>query len=74
MRTIVDLPAEQVRKLALLCQKEKISRAEAVRRAVEQLLQNTSARGLQAYFGASKTRGNIARHLAKLRQEWNHRK
>ena len=74
MRTIVDLPEEQVRKLALLCQKEKISRAEAVRRAVEQLLQNTSARGLQAYFGASKTPGDVARHLAKLRREWNHRK
>ena len=74
MRTIVDLPEEQVRKLALLCRKEKISRAEAVRRAVEQLLRNTSSRVLQAYFGASKTRGDVARHLGKLRKERNHRK
>jgi len=70
MRTIVDLPAEQVRKLALLCRKEKISRAEAVRRAVEQLLRSTSASGLRAYFGASKTRGNISRRVAQLRREW----
>ena len=73
MRTIVDLPAEQVRKLALLCRKEKISRAEAVRRAVEQLLRNTSASGLQAYFGASKTRANISRHVTRLRREWAER-
>ena len=70
MRTIVDLPAEQVRRLALLCRKEKISRAEAVRRAVEQLLRGTSARALQVYFGASKTRGNVSRHVAKVRREW----
>ena len=73
MRTIVDLPGEQVRKLALLCRREKISRAEAVRRAVEQLLRSTSASGLQAYFGASKTRGNISRHVVRLRQEWAER-
>ena len=73
MRTIVDLPVEQVRKLALLCRKEKISRAEAVRRAVEQLLRSTSARDLRAYFGASKTRGNVSRHLARLRREWAQR-
>jgi metal-responsive CopG/Arc/MetJ family transcriptional regulator len=73
MRTIVDLPAEQVRKLAVLCRKEKISRAEAVRRAVEQLLRNNSASGLRDYFGAAKTRGNISRHLSRLRREWTER-
>jgi len=70
MRTIVDLPAEQVRKLALLCRKEKISRAEAVRRAVEQLLRSNSGHDLRAYFGASKTRGSVSRHLTRLRREW----
>jgi metal-responsive CopG/Arc/MetJ family transcriptional regulator len=73
MRTIVDLPHEQIRKLALLCRKEKISRAEAVRRAVEQLLRGTSTHDLQLYFGASKTRGNVSRHIAKLRREWTER-
>ena len=70
MRTIVDLPHEQVRKLALVCRKEKISRAEAVRRAVETWLRGSSGGSLGDYFGASKTRGNVSRHLAKLRREW----
>ena len=70
MRTIVDLPQEQVKKLALLCRKEKISRAEAVRRAVEHWLGRASNGSLRDYFGASKTRGNVSRHLTKLRREW----
>jgi metal-responsive CopG/Arc/MetJ family transcriptional regulator len=73
MRTIVDLPQEQIRKLALFCRKEKISRAEAVRRAVEQLLRGSAASDLRSYFGASKTRGTVSRHVAKLRREWNNR-
>jgi hypothetical protein len=70
VRTIVDLPQEQIRKLTLFCRKEKISRAEAVRRAVEQLLRGSSANDLRAYFGASKTR-SVSRHLTRLRREWN---
>ncbi len=73
VRTIVDLPEEQMKKLALLCRKEKISRAEAVRRAVDQLLRKSSTGNLQAFFGASKSRGSVSRHLAKLRAEWSKR-
>jgi metal-responsive CopG/Arc/MetJ family transcriptional regulator len=73
MRTIVDLTQEQIRKLALFCRKEKISRAEAVRRAVEQLLRGSAASDLRSYFGASKTRGTVSRHVTKLRREWNDR-
>ena len=70
VRTIVDLPQEQIRKLTLFCRREKISRAEAVRRAVERFLRGSSASDLRSFFGASKTRGNISRHVAKLRREW----
>lgn len=70
MRTIVDLPQEQVKKLALVCRKEKISRAEAVRRALAQWLRGTSNDGLQTYFGASPTRGNVSSHLARIRRDW----
>jgi len=73
MRTIVDLPGEQVRKLRAFCRREKISRAEAVRRAVGGLLQANSASDLKSYFGASKTRGSVSRHLATLRREWRTR-
>jgi hypothetical protein len=73
MRTIVDLPQEQIRKLTLFCRREKISRAEAVRRAVDRFLGGSSASDLRSFFGASKTRGNILRHVASLRREWSRR-
>jgi metal-responsive CopG/Arc/MetJ family transcriptional regulator len=73
MRTIVDLPQEQVRKLALICRREKISRAEAVRRALDRFLRSSSGRDLRSFFGASKTRGNVSRHVARLRREWSRR-
>ena len=74
MRTIVDLPQEQIRKLALFCRREKISRTEAVRRAVDRFLRGSSASDLRAFFGACKTRGNISRHVATLRRQWSDRK
>jgi len=52
MRTIVDLPEEQVRGLDLLCQREKISRTEAVRRAVRAALSTQSSDPRSEAFGA----------------------
>jgi hypothetical protein len=74
MRTIVDLSQEQIRKLALFCRREKISRAEAVRRAVDRFLRGSPASDLRAFFGASKTQGDISRHVSRLRAEWRRRK
>jgi len=74
MRTIVDLPQEQIRKLALFCRREKISRAEAVRRAVDRFLRGSPASDLRAYFGASKTHGNISQQVSRLRGEWRRQK
>jgi len=74
MRTIVDLPQEQIRKLALVCRREKISRAEAVRRALDRFLRSTSVRDLRSFFGASRTRGNVSRDVTRLRREWSRRR
>jgi hypothetical protein len=73
MRTIVDLPHEQIRKLTLFCRREKISRAEAVRRAVDRFLRASPASDLRSFFGASKTHGNVSQHVARLRREWSKR-
>lgn len=35
MRTIIELPEKALKALSDICQREKISRAEAIRRAVE---------------------------------------
>jgi Ribbon-helix-helix protein, copG family len=73
MRTIVDLPQEQIRKLALFCRREKISRTEAVRRAVDRFLRGSSTGDLRPFFGASRTHGNVSRQVSRLRREWRRR-
>lgn len=73
VRTIVDLPEEQIRKLTLLCRRERISRAEAIRRAVARYLRVLPASDLGSFFGASRSGGNISRQVAVLRGEWNRR-
>ena len=73
VRTIVDLPEEQIRKLTLLCRRERISRAEAIRRAVARYLRASSPSDLGSFFGASGSRGKISRQVAALRGEWNRR-
>ena len=78
MRTIIDLPREQVEALAALCAREKISRAEAIRRAVDSFLSNDGAghedfdRAILATFGMWKGRGvDTDTYLSELRKEWD---
>ena len=77
MRTIIDLPDEQVKALAHYCAREKISRAEAVRRAVGRLMDDPAqvkARRkaeLEAAFGMWKDRGiDAVEYQRALRAEW----
>ena len=72
MRTIVDLPQPIIDELDELAQRERISRAEAVRRAMAEYLQNRrSARG-EAAFGIWKSRKMDAlAYEDELRGEWN---
>jgi hypothetical protein len=78
MRTIIELTDGQLAALAELCEREKISRAEAIRRAVDALLcresERTSQRrtAIEAAFGMWKDRGIDAEtYLATLRAEWD---
>ncbi|MFM8704489.1 MAG: ribbon-helix-helix domain-containing protein, partial [Planctomycetia bacterium] len=52
MRTLVDVPEDQVKALAALCIAQGISRAEAVRRAVARLLAEERRPGREQAFGA----------------------
>lgn len=76
MRTIVDLPKEQIAALAAFCEKERISRAEAVRRAVSELLKKnaTPPPDISEFFGMWKREhGEVEDGLAyqrRLRAEW----
>lgn len=71
MRTIVDLPEEQLEALAELCRRESISRAEAVRRALADLLIREKSQTRAATFGAWKGKRADARQVVdRLRNEW----
>ena len=71
MRTIIDLPDEQLDALARLCEEQNISRAEAVRRAVSQMIKETSGKQTDVGFGIWRHRKTDSRkYVEKLRSEW----
>ena len=71
MRTIVELPDEQLAALSEICSEEKASRAEVIRRAVGQYIQTTRAgRGRSAFGLWKKKKRDALAHEARLRAEW----
>ena len=71
MRTIVDLTDHQVAALTELCKRENISRAEAVRRALDAMLAEKQAGTRKAAFGAWSARGDSRTFVNSLREEWS---
>lgn len=71
MRTIIDLPDHQVTALAELCEREHISRAEAIRRALDTMLAEKHAITREAAFGAWAPRGDSRDVVNSLREEWS---
>lgn len=72
MRTIIDLPEDQLEALDGICRRESISRAEAIRRAVDLLVRDRAAGASHAAFGL--WRGARAvdglKYQERLRREW----
>ena len=74
MRTIVDIPREQLDALTLVCHRLNISRAEAVRQALDEYLAQLREAEPDEAFGLWKDRGVDAReHEDALRDEWERR-
>ena len=71
MRTIIDLPEDQVNALAELCKLECISRAEAVRRALSDMLVKKKIRSREQAFGTWQKRGDGRKIVETLRKEWD---
>lgn len=69
MRAIVDLPDDQIQRLAALCRREGISRAEAVRRAVAEYLNARSVN--EDAYGLWRSREiDGVEYERRLRREW----
>lgn len=70
MRTIIDLPEKQISALNAWCERDGISRAEAIRRALDVVLSEKQAARRNDCFGAWKSRKNNGTLVRSLRKEW----
>ena len=61
MRTIVDLPEEQIEALKQLSEKSRLSRAELMRRAVAEYLLHYQADATDSAFGLWRNTGRYRR-------------
>jgi metal-responsive CopG/Arc/MetJ family transcriptional regulator len=72
MRTIIDIPPPMLDELDTLAKREKISRAEAVRRAMAEYLEKRRSSRANAAFGIWKSRKvDALAYEDALRGEWN---
>ncbi len=71
VRTIIDLPEDQLRTLKEICAREKVSRAEVIRGAVASYIREKQAGKGQNAFGLwKKKKINALKYEGKLRGEW----
>ncbi len=81
MRTLVDLPKDQIEGLSVICAARKLSRAEAIRQAVEAFIAENSpsrevafglwkGRSIQLPGEAEPLPDDGLAYQEKLRSEW----
>jgi metal-responsive CopG/Arc/MetJ family transcriptional regulator len=72
MRAIIDIPGDLLGEIDSLAKREKISRAEAVRRAMAEYVAKRSATRSEAAFGIWKSRRiDAVEYEDSLRSEWH---
>ena len=71
VRTIIDLPNDQLEALGAISSREKTSRAEIVRRAVGKYIREQQlAKGRSAFGLWKKKKINSLKYENRLRAEW----
>lgn len=75
MRTIIELPDDQLEALDGICQRDGISRAEAIRQAVALLTRQRGASRSGVAFGVWRGTRNVdgLAYQQRLRREWGGR-
>ena len=73
MRTLVDIPNDELESLTVLSKVEGISRAESIRRAIKAYVeQKTPVPKAEDGFGLWKDKGiDTDEYLQKIRAEWD---
>ena len=73
MRTLIDIPEQQIEELRSLCQRDGISRAELIRRAIAEYISQYRAKGNDAFGLWQQTGQEIEDGLEyqqQMRNEW----
>jgi metal-responsive CopG/Arc/MetJ family transcriptional regulator len=70
MRTLIDLPDDQVDALKRLSAREGVSRAALIRRAVSRLLAGEATQASEDAFGLWKSGEDGLAYEDRLRAEW----
>ena len=71
VRTIIELPEDQLAALTALCRRDGISRAEAIRRLLAAQLSRETTAGVERAFGLWRGRRvDGVTYQRRLRQEW----
>lgn len=72
MRTIIDIPPEDVERLATLSTREGLARAEIIRRAIKLYLESNETPGGDEAFGLWRDQGlDGIEYQSRLRDEWS---
>jgi hypothetical protein len=69
-RTIIDIPQAQIREVDRVCKALGISRAEAVRRALGDFVQQNDAVTVDGFGLWKDVRAERSQLVSKLRQRW----
>lgn len=70
MRTLVDIPDSKIDVLAKICTKANISRAEAIRRAIDAFIQINSPKQSEAFGLWKKHTEDGVEYENRMRKEW----
>ena len=71
MRTVVNLPEEDLKAIKAIARREKVSQAEAIRRAVKAYLASNAPEPDPAAFGIWAGRTEGLQYQEALREEWS---
>jgi metal-responsive CopG/Arc/MetJ family transcriptional regulator len=72
MRTLVDIPNDELESLTALSKAEGISRAESIRRAIKAYIELNRPPSKHEGFGLWKDKGiDTDEYLRKIRAEWD---
>ncbi len=70
MRTLIDIPEQQIKDLMVICQTEKLSRAEVIRQAIAYYLEKKKPETADAFGLWKNHKVDGLAYQEQVRSEW----